>query len=158
MQTHRQNIPGNVYHRSLPLCQHTFDFIDGHSELSCNVIRSSEETHRDLNLSHSSSDTIISEIETQTSTTTPVKSKEIETQAKTPSQVKSPDIEINNKCTSVIQEPDYVQNVKRANLNDIIEPWHGISNNVVCATGKASDQPAYRRSLTRAFVSRLNIL
>ena len=84
------------------MCQHTFDFIDGNSELSYNVIRSSEATQRDLNLSHSSSDTIISEIETQTSTPTPVKSKEIETQDQTPSQVKSPDIEINNKCTSVI--------------------------------------------------------
>ena len=103
---------------SLPLCQHMFDFIDGHAKLSYNVIRSSEETQRDFNLSHSSSDTAFSEIETQTSTPTPVKSKEIETQDQTPSQVKSPDIEINNKCTSVIQEPDYVQNVKRANLND----------------------------------------
>ena len=25
------------------------------------------------------------------------------------------------------------------------EPWHGISNNVVCATSKASDQPAHTR-------------
>ena len=40
----------------------------------------------------------------------------------------------------------------------IIEPWHGISNNVVCATSKASDQPAHTRSLIRAFASRLNIL
>ena len=39
-----------------------------------------------------------------------------------------------------------------------IEPWHEISNNVVCATSKASDQPAYMRSLTRAFASRLIIL
>ena len=39
-----------------------------------------------------------------------------------------------------------------------IEPWHGISNNVVCATSKASDQPAHTRSLIRAFSSRLNIL
>ena len=38
------------------------------------------------------------------------------------------------------------------------EPWHGISNNVVCATSKASDQPAHMRSLVRAFASRLNIL
>ena len=36
-----------------------------------------------------------------------------------------------------------------------IEPWHGISNNVVCATSKASDQPAHTRSLIRAFASRL---
>ena len=26
------------------------------------------------------------------------------------------------------------------------EPWHGISNNVVCATSKASDQPAHGQS------------
>ena len=38
------------------------------------------------------------------------------------------------------------------------EPWHGISNNEVCATSKASDQPAQMRSLIRAFASRLNIL
>ena len=38
------------------------------------------------------------------------------------------------------------------------EPWHGISNNVVCATSKVSDQPAHTRSLIRAFVSRLNII
>ena len=32
-----------------------------------------------------------------------------------------------------------------------------ISNNVVCATSKASDQPAHTRSLIRAFASRLSI-
>ena len=40
----------------------------------------------------------------------------------------------------------------------VYEPWHEISNNVVCATSKASDQPAHMRSLIRAFASRLNIL
>ena len=40
----------------------------------------------------------------------------------------------------------------------IIEPVHEISNNVVCATSKASDQPAHMRSLIRAFASRLSIL
>ena len=40
----------------------------------------------------------------------------------------------------------------------IFEPVHEISNNVVCATSKASDQPAHTRSLSRAFASRLNIL
>ena len=44
------------------------------------------------------------------------------------------------------------------NLNIIIEPRHEISNNVVCATSKASDHPAHMRSLIRAFTSRLNIL
>ena len=38
------------------------------------------------------------------------------------------------------------------------EPRHEISNNVVCATSKASDQPAHMCSLTRAFACRLNIL
>ena len=38
------------------------------------------------------------------------------------------------------------------------EPRHEISNYVVCATNKASDQPAPTRSLIRAFASRLNIL
>ena len=40
----------------------------------------------------------------------------------------------------------------------IIEPRHEISNNVVCATSKASDQPAQMRSLIRAFASRLDFL
>ena len=40
----------------------------------------------------------------------------------------------------------------------INEPVHEISNNVVCATSKASDQPAHMRSLIRAFASRLSIL
>ena len=40
----------------------------------------------------------------------------------------------------------------------IYEPVHDISNNVVCATSKASDQPAHTRSLIRAFASRLSIL
>ena len=38
------------------------------------------------------------------------------------------------------------------------EPVHEISNNVVCATSKASDQPAHARSLIRAVASRLSIL
>ena len=39
-----------------------------------------------------------------------------------------------------------------------IELMHEISNNVVCATSKASDQPAHTRSLIRDFASRLNML
>ena len=38
------------------------------------------------------------------------------------------------------------------------EPRHYISNNVVGVTSKGSDQPAHKRSLIRAFPSRLNIL
>ena len=40
----------------------------------------------------------------------------------------------------------------------IYGPRHEISNNVVCATSKASDQPAHTRILIRVFASRLNIL
>ena len=40
----------------------------------------------------------------------------------------------------------------------VYEPRHEISNNVVCVTSKVSDQPAHKRSLIRAFASRLNIL
>ena len=38
------------------------------------------------------------------------------------------------------------------------EPVHEISNNVVCATSKASDQPAHTRSLIRVFASPSSIL
>ena len=38
------------------------------------------------------------------------------------------------------------------------EPVHEISNNVVCATSKASDQPVHTHSLIRAFACSLNIL
>ena len=44
------------------------------------------------------------------------------------------------------------------NYHQIIEPVHEISNNVVCATSKASDQPAHTHSLNRAFASRLSNL
>ena len=40
----------------------------------------------------------------------------------------------------------------------LYEPVHEISNNVVCASSKASDQPAHTRSLIRAFASCLSIL
>ena len=39
----------------------------------------------------------------------------------------------------------------------VSEPRHAISNNVVCATSKGSDQPAHTRSLVGAFASRFNI-
>ena len=40
----------------------------------------------------------------------------------------------------------------------IYVPVREISNNVICATSKASDQPAHMRSLIRAYASRLSIL
>ena len=42
-------------------------------------------------------------------------------------------------------------------IHIIIEPQHEISNNVVGATSKASDQPAHTHSLIRAFASRLHV-
>ena len=41
---------------------------------------------------------------------------------------------------------------------EILMPVHEISNNVVCATSKAPDQPVHTCSLIRAFASRLSIL
>ena len=49
----------------------------------------------------------------------------------------------------------YLECLGELNIN---EPQHEISNNVVCATSKASDQPAHTRSLIRAFAGRLNII
>ena len=40
----------------------------------------------------------------------------------------------------------------------LFEPVHEISNNVVCATSKASEQPVRTRSLIRAFAGPLSIL
>ena len=52
-----------------------------------------------------------------------------------------------------------IENVyKIARRKRIIEPRQEISNNVVRATSKGSDQSAHTRSLIRAFASRLNIL
>ena len=42
--------------------------------------------------------------------------------------------------------------------DNIIDLVHEISNNVVGATSKDSDQPAHTRSLIRAVASRLSIL
>ena len=53
--------------------------------------------------------------------------------------------------------PDLGPNCLQRLSADIFEPQHEISNIVVCATNKGSDQPAHTRSLIRAFASRLNI-
>ena len=58
--------------------------------------------------------------------------------------------ETNLVCTLFVTGNVYV--------NKLYEPLHEISNNLVCETSKASDQPAHTRSLIRAFASRLNIL
>ena len=58
---------------------------------------------------------------------------------------------------SISTEHELLPNHKNSGLQ-INEPVHEISNNVVCATSKASYQPAHTRSLIRAFASRLSIL
>ena len=47
---------------------------------------------------------------------------------------------------------------ERALWHKLNEPVHEISNNVVCATSKTSDQPAHACSLIRALACRLSIL
>ena len=54
------------------------------------------------------------------------------------------------------QQNDYVLPVK--GRVTYCEPQHDISNNVVCATSKASDQPGHARRLIRGFAGHLNIL
>ena len=58
--------------------------------------------------------------------------------------IKSFEIKMHTLCLSI-----------KIRLN---EPVHEISNNVVCANSKASDQPARMGSLIRVFASRLSIL
>ena len=52
----------------------------------------------------------------------------------------------------------YLSNEQNKKGGKTYEPVHEISNNVVCATSKASDQPAHMRSLIRAFTSRLSFM
>ena len=52
----------------------------------------------------------------------------------------------------------FVALVLTINTNLAFEQLHKISNNVVCATSKASNQPVHTRILIRAFASRLNKL
>ena len=62
------------------------------------------------------------------------------------------------KKVSRRQKHEKLPSMQRVKIWLIIEPVHEISNNVVWATSKASDQPAHTRSLIRAFASRLSIL
>ena len=55
-------------------------------------------------------------------------------------------------------QTEQIMRYKLAKIIFINEPRRKISNNVVCATSKGSDQPARMRSLIGAFASRLNIL
>ena len=54
---------------------------------------------------------------------------------------------------------EYANNILMHYMRHLIyEPWHEISNNVVCATIKDPDQPTHTRSLIRALASRRHIL
>ena len=57
-------------------------------------------------------------------------------------------------CKQTNPRPVHFENI----LGNEYEPVHEISNNVACATSKASDQPAQTHSLVRAFAGRLSIL
>ena len=59
----------------------------------------------------------------------------------------------------IVAFPDHTNLSVIPRLKSRFEPRQlEISNNVVCASSKASDQPAHTCSLIRAFASRLNIL
>ena len=60
-------------------------------------------------------------------------------------------------------QSNQVVNLKKKKKKDSIfklsfEQEHEVSNNVLCATSKAPDQPAHTRSLIGAFACRLTIL
>ena len=66
---------------------------------------------------------------------------------------------IHNKLSRVASDGLYIVKKKRiSEIQNKFEPAHEISNNVVCATSKASDQPAHTRSLIRAYASRFSKL
>ena len=60
--------------------------------------------------------------------------------------------------TSELIEHSVKIDTHSATIQNSFEPQHEISKNVVCASSKASDQPAQTHRLIRAFASRLNIL
>ena len=66
-------------------------------------------------------------------------------------------LKCNGKVHLDLQYTIHVQPIHIRLKKDNASHDHEISNNVVCATSKASDQPAHTRSLIRAFAIRLNI-
>ena len=62
-----------------------------------------------------------------------------------------------SKFNNGIHDPKGQGTIILASYN-LHEPRHEISNSVVCATSKGSDQPVNMRDLIRALASRLNIL
>ena len=64
-------------------------------------------------------------------------------------------ISLNTGC---VAQKNHLIEIVLLSTHNIIELQHEISNNAVCATSRASDQPAHMRSLTRAFASGLKLL
>ena len=79
----------------------------------------------------------------------------------------------NKKCHVMMTSLTTIQNFNKINrrnarrkknygkisiLSTVFEPQHEISNNVVFAASKASDQPAHTCILIRAFACHMNIL
>ena len=61
-------------------------------------------------------------------------------------------------CSLFRQQDNFYELSKTKRLmNDIMEPQHEISSNVVFVTSKVSDQPAHMCSLIRAASSHMNI-
>ena len=60
--------------------------------------------------------------------------------------------------TCDLQGESFIHHLTQTRLPISYQPVHEISNNVVCATSKASDQAAHMHSLIRGFASRLSIL
>ena len=71
-----------------------------------------------------------------------------------------PDVSFTHKSRSGGQNDDFSSDIVYTVMKKYIinESVHEISNNVVCATCKVSDQPAHTGRLIRAFDSRLSIL
>ena len=74
----------------------------------------------------------------------------------TPGNRKKAERKTDSQC-SALAGKSQVAMTAAAKCGFEFEPWNEISNNV-CATSKASDQPAHTCSLIRAFASHLNII
>ena len=67
-----------------------------------------------------------------------------------------PKLEFSYLILCMVVFPIHIKNKNR--LSIIYETVHEISNNVVCAISKASDQSAHMRRLIRAFAYHLSFL
>ena len=75
-----------------------------------------------------------------------------------PDQLASKEAEASQSRSTLFQIKSIYEFINCFHQDNLYEPVHEISNNLVCATSKASDQPAHTRSLIRAFASNLSVL